>query len=195
MSRGVGPASLLRRLVLVLVSALIVSFGFVSSPGSAAGTDEYNLLKSGDYSEFALCPEASIDEEGDSPIMYHTSSDPRWVFSVAILPVDGQTMRRLQFAFSYKLDGVKQGTESWYTARFYVESYDEAGTQLDKWPTTPYWKGTSDWKVGKWTVDVPKTAAKVKLYVGLDRCVGTFGVKDLVIYALDANKNKVLPLE
>lgn len=180
-----------RRLV---IYTLFMAITFMCGAQIAiAATDEYNIMPS-DFSGVVLSPEASIDDENGTPVLTTYADSTKWTFSTYSFAVDPAVMKKLTFTFMHKGEDIVKGENDWNAARLYVNFFDEDNQHINDWPSPGYWKGTYDWKAGKWSLVIPSKAVKAVISIGLDTCSGTFYMKDIVINAVDAQKNLVKPL-
>lgn len=181
---------------LTRVAAAAAAFTLVGSSIALAAADPMNLLTTTDFSTFVLAVATSIDPDGSSDVMTFSSEAPIYTFASTRLNLDPVKMKRLKLTYKYKVEGVVQGKETWNTARLMVSIFDSAGSPIPpQWQTAGFWKGTmADYKQGSFTVTIPKDAETALIEIGLHDCSGTFSMKDLIVYALDANKNPVAPL-
>lgn len=185
---------LTKRTLALLPIALLVCLGLtVLSVTAADDADPYNIV-SPDWEGWSLTSQASVDDEGGVQVLTVVSEDAVWSYCLFNFEVDPQVMKRLYFTYSYKLDNVVMGENSWDTARLWVNFFNDAGEHINGWDSPSFWKGTTGWKSSKWILQIPKTAVKTTLAIGLNSCSGAISMKDFKLYAQDVDKKNVLPL-
>jgi hypothetical protein len=160
--------------------------------GAAAQLGVPNLLDDGGFEasgrSWSLPEGASAASGGREGSRSLRVSNERagYTFAQQSALLDGQRYPRVTLSGWMRWADVVRGREVWEGARMHLTFHDADGKQLGGWPDAGVFSGSSDWRAISRAFPVPREAARVVVYLGLQNCTGTVWFDDVRLTAVDA---------
>jgi hypothetical protein len=159
---------------------------------AVAQTGAPSLLDDGGFEassrSWALPDGASVvggGREGSRSLRVSNAS-PGYTFAQQSTLLDGRQYRRLTLSAWMRWSDVVRGRETWEGARMHLTFHDADGKQLGGWPDAGVFSASSDWRRVSAEFAVPRQAARVVAYLGLQNCAGAVWFDDVRMTAVDA---------
>jgi len=185
--RGTWPpqaAEGVRCLLAVLLS-LAAFPSLADNPSNLLNNPGFEITKIGLPVDWALAEGCSLVTEahsGKHALRILNNSD-NWNLATQYLMLSGAKVQQIELTGWIRLKNVKRGDGKEDAALVQVGFYDDTGGETGDWFTVGPWTGTFGWEHFTEQIEIPPTAARIAVMVGLQNCTGAMWVDDLQLTA------------
>jgi len=153
-------------------------------------------LNEGNPLEWGLGPGGTTTLAGPNGERCLKINSPIRQYSVAeqYLTIDGSRVRKVRFQGHVRFADVRRGIQSYDVARAFIMWFDGMGRQVGDYCDAGMWTGSSGWTSFSTEFEVPETARRAQIIVGLHECSGTCWFADLGLY-VTAGDTSIKPSE
>ena len=127
---------------------------------------------------------------GNTALKLSNAAGPQYLEASQSIPLDPGKIKVVTVKAKIKINNVIKGVQDWEMARVMVLFFDKAGAQLGGWPELGRWKGTFDWAEKVNIINVPDTAAEIRLQIQLANCTGEMYISGI---SVEAGDNLIIP--
>ena len=173
---------------------------FVSFSIAAANTStQPNLIKNGDFAkisegtpvEWGLGPGAECSKASPNGSSCLKIATPIQQYSTAVqyIPIDGSKVKQISLSGKVRYSNVTQGEHDYDVLRAFIMWFDKMGRQVGDYANAGFWKGSSGWVSFDKKIDVPSTATRAQVVLGLHNCTGVCYFSDISMKVTKGNKS------